>query len=235
MVHGGSVVDISEDLEERKENLLNKIKSLAKEVKDTKTNNLEKRKLITENNATCIAAIESRRRELDEMIRKVTDHTPEVTETIDENVKTMDGFLSNLDDIKKSETTTYENVLEKLESIAEIDRCFQIILSNENNFEYYEYSGNNELRKLEITDSAHNDKSELEDDSLKTSESSKSEDDSKNSASEDVSETEGSADRTDEQESDDGYVQLVRRSTRRKRPVTYTEPEPWSRKFLKYK
>ena len=148
MAHGGSVVDISEDLEEKKEHLLDQVDSLIKEVEDTKTSYLKKREPITEINAACIAAIESRRRELDDMIWKVTDHTPEVTETIDEHVKTMDGFLTNLEDLRKCETTTYDNVLEKLESVADIDRCFQMILSNENSFEYYEYSGNSKLQKL---------------------------------------------------------------------------------------
>ena len=241
MLHGGRVVDISEDLEEKKEHLLDQVDSLTKEVEDTKTSYLKKRELITENNAACIAAIESRRRELDDMIWKVTDHTPEVTETIDEHVKTMDGFLTNLEDLKKCETTTYDNVLEKLESVAEIDRCFQMILSNENNFEYYEYSGNNELQKLKI-DNVGDDKSEQEDDSRKTrSESSESEDDSKDGGSEGVTEEEGSADRIGEQESDEGYFAFVRRTKRR---VSYkendtetdTDPEePWSKKFQKYK
>ena len=243
MAHGGSVVDISEDREEKKEHLLNKVDSLTKEVEDTKTNYLKKREQIAENNTTCIAAIESRRRELDDMIRKVTDHTPEVTETINENVKTMDGFLTNLEDIRKSETTTYESVREKLESVEEIDRCFQIILSNENNFEYYEYNGNNELRKLKLTDNAGDDESEQEDDSPKTSESSKSEDDIEDSESEDVGEKEGSVDRICKQESDEGYIPFVRRSIRTKRQVRYKEEsdpdtdteEAWLKKFLKYK
>ena len=248
MSHGGSVVDISEDLEEKKEHLLNKVDSLTKEVEDTKTNYLKKRELITENNAACIAAIESRRRELDDMIRKVTDHTPEVTETIDENVKTMDGFLTNLEDLRKSETTTYENVREKLESVAEISRCFQMILSDENNFEFYDYNGNNELRKLKLTDNAGDDKSEQEGDSRKTrSESSKSEDDSQNSGSEGVIEKEGSVDRISEQESDEDYDPFVRRFNSKKRQVRYKEEldtdtetdtdieDPWLKKIQKYK
>ena len=246
MAHGGSVVDISEDLEEKKEHLLDQVDSLTKEVEDTKTNYLKKRELITENNAACIAAIESRRRELDDMIRKVTDHTPGVTETIDENVKTMDGFVTNLEDIRKSETTTYESVREKLELVEEIDRCFQIILSNENNFGYYESSGNNELQKLKLTDNTGDDKSEQEDDSRKTrSESSKSEDDSQNSGSEGVIEKEGSADRISEQESDEDYDPFVRRFNPKKHQVRYKEEldtetdtdieELWLKKIQKYK
>ena len=177
----------------------------------------KKKEEIIENNAKCIAAIESRKRELDEMIRNVSDHTPEVTETIDENVKTMDGFLTNLEDIRKSNTTTYENVREKLESVAEIERCFQMILTNESNFEYYEFSGNSDLQKLKLTEKRDDSISEQTDDTDKTIEV-----DSKD-ADKHFSEKEDKANKVSERETDDDYVPKRRKG--RKRRVIWEESD----------
>ena len=230
LVHGSSVVDISEDWEEKKDLLLTEVNALTKEVEDTKTKYLEKKEQVAEKNAKCIAAIKSRRRELDAMIRTVSDHTPKVAKTVDENVKTMDVFLTNLEDIRTSETTTYENVRGKLESIAEIERRFQLytVLSNDNNFEYYEYSGNSDLQKLKLSDNENDGESEPDNDKTREEESEVN----KNNRSADVSEEEESADEIKEEESEEDAlkrwkVQMKQRKKMRKMP--------WKRKKVQMK
>ena len=202
--HGGSVVDISEDWEEKKELLLSKVISLTKEVENTRNKYVKKKEQITEYKAKCIAAIESRKRELEDMIRKVSDYTPEVTETIDENVKTMDGFLTNLEDIRKSNTTTYGNVQEKLESVAEIERCFQMIVTNEGNFEYFVFCGNGDLRKLKLVEKRGDGSDDISDHNDDINETSGEEGEEDDKRIEDVREDSNDTDKTSEEESEEG-------------------------------
>ena len=106
---------------------------------------------LTVNNAKCKEEIEARKAEIcavfDEMIQKAS----KMNDTIDENVKTMDRFLEDLEKIGKCETSSYEDIRWKMEMAAEIERDYQTILSNENKIQFYRYKRNNGHGRLKLT------------------------------------------------------------------------------------
>ena len=144
-------MDITEDHKDKKEALLTKINSISKDVEWTKANLLNMKEQVTVNNAKCKEEIEARKAEIcavfDEMIQKAS----KVNDTIDENVKTMDRFLEDLEKIGKCETSSYEDIPWKMEMAAEIERDYQTILSNENKIQFYRYKRNNGHGHLKLT------------------------------------------------------------------------------------
>ena len=154
--HSSNVVDIAEDHRDKKEALLAKVNSISQDVERTKTNLLKMKEQVADNNAKCIAALEARKieicTELDDMIQKVS----EVKDTVDENVKTMDKFLEDLEKIGKCETSTYENIRHKMEMAAEIERDYQTILSKETKIQFYRYNRINGHGRIKLTNVSEN-------------------------------------------------------------------------------
>ena len=148
--HSNNIVDIAEDHKDKKEALLDKVSSISKDVERTITILLKMKRQVAENNAKCIAALQARKAEicteLDDMIQKVS----QVKYTVDENVKTMDKFLEDLEQIGKCETSTYENIRRKMEMAAEIERDYQTILSKQNKIQFYRYNRINGHGRLKM-------------------------------------------------------------------------------------
>ena len=101
-------------------------------------------------NEKCIASIEARKKEViaefDAMIKKVSDFTPEMIQTI----QTFEEFLKTLRQMGSS-GTSYEEIMAGLESAANIRRSYKNILSRENSIQFYKYSRNNSLGEVKLT------------------------------------------------------------------------------------
>ena len=145
-VHAAKV----EDLAEKKELWLAEINSLSKDLEKVRTTYLKVKEFVLNKNEKCIASIEARKKEViaefDAMIKKVSDFTPEMIQTI----QTFEEFLKTLKQMGSS-GTSYEEIMAGLESAANIRRSYKNILSRENSIQFYKYSRNNSLGEVKLT------------------------------------------------------------------------------------
>ena len=138
------------DLTEKKERLLAEINSLSKDLEKARSTCLKMKELVLNNNEKCIASIEARKKEMftefDAMIKKVSDFTPEIIQTIE----TFEDFLKTLKEMGSCQMS-YEEILVDLKSAANIRRSYKNILSKKSSIQYYKYSKNNALGEVKLT------------------------------------------------------------------------------------
>ena len=143
--HVDNVVDIAEDLNEKKEWLTNKVNEL---IKDLPIANLELTRIKEEANKAnkkCIATLESQKKEtiavFDAMIKKISAHNQSMKKKIGHNTSTFLNFLIYLESIQGTETVTYQETQRRISLVNYIESLLERALAaGESDGAHFEYS-----------------------------------------------------------------------------------------------